>query len=75
MLGQQLQQLPEPRGARGDATLRNEDAVLVDQRDVVMALRPVDATPDPHLSSPFCARVAGVTVASLSPSRQGCTSP
>jgi hypothetical protein len=51
-LDQQVQQCGEPGRIVVDPTLGHQGAVLVDQRDVVMVLGPVDPAEHRHRSSP-----------------------
>jgi hypothetical protein len=58
VFGQQLEHLTEAGRALRDAPPGHQHTLVVDQRDVVVALRPVDAAPDPH-SPPLSAPVTG----------------
>jgi hypothetical protein len=73
MLGQQLQQLTKARRAVLDPALEHQDSIIVDHRDVVMALGPIDATPHPHPCLPFRARKSDALERSRA--ERGCAPP
>jgi hypothetical protein len=74
MLGQQLQQLTEPGRAFLDAALRHQPSLVVDQGDVMTALRPINSAPQPHSGlPPPVERASAVT--DLIGANRGCASP
>jgi len=58
-LDQQLQQRSEPGRVVADPPLGQQSAVLVDQRDVVMVLGPVDSAEHRHQDPPVLVEGAG----------------
>jgi len=53
MFGEQLQQHPQSRSVITDAPLDEQLAAIIDHRDVMVILRPIDPTKYGHIHAPF----------------------
>jgi hypothetical protein len=64
VFGQHLQQPIEPGRVIADACASQHQTIKVDQRDVVVAFRPVDSTGNPH-PHPFIERLRELRVCTV----------